>query len=325
MAIGKASDFKIYQDEFYGGQYEAVAQNLALFNGASAGAVTLSMREHRGDYSKESFLKEITNLISRRDTTSTDAVTDLSMTQDEFISVKLNRRVGPVAQTLDAWKKISSDEREMSFKLGRMTSERKMANMVNTAVLAAETAIAGQASLVHTIAASATVTHGEMVKGLAKMGDASQSIVAWVMHSKPFHDLMGQAIADKITNVADAAIYQGTVATLGRPVIVIDAPALYDANGSATDTYNTLGLVAGAVRVEESEGETYLFEPVTGLANLVYRFQGEFAYTVGVKGFKWDIASGAANPDDTAVGTTTNWDKVVTSDKHLAGVRIVSG
>lgn len=325
MAIGKASDFKIYEEEFYGGMFEAVAQTTQAFNGASAGAMRLIARELKGQYEKESFLKDISGLISRRDTTSVSAATDLAMTQDEFVSVKVNRKIGPVAQTLDAWRKIGADQREMSFKLGQMIGERQAADYVNTAVLAAETAISGVSDLNYTIASTGTLTHGALVSGMAKLGDASASIAAWVMHSKPFHDLLGQAITDKIFGVANIAIYNGTTGTLGRPVIVVDAPALTDANGSATDTYNILGLVPGAVTVTESEQREIVSEVVTGLENLVMRVQGEYAFNLGVKGFGWDVTNGGANPTDTAVGTSSNWDQKATSYKHCAGVRIVAG
>ena len=44
---------------------------------------------------------------------------------------------------------------------------------------------------------------------------------------------------------------------------------------------------------------------------------------VGVKGFQWDTGNGGVNPTDANVGTSTNWDKVLTSIKDCAGVRIV--
>jgi hypothetical protein len=63
---------------------------------------------------------------------------------------------------------------------------------------------------------------------------------------------------------------------------------------------------------------------VSGLDNLVYRFQGEFAYNMGVKGFKWDTGNGGANPDATALGTGSNWDAASTSYKDFAGCIIQS-
>jgi hypothetical protein len=73
----------------------------------------------------------------------------------------------------------------------------------------------------------------------------------------------------------------------------------------------------------QAEQETVIFEPVTGLENIGYRYQHEYAYTIKVKGFRWDVSGGGANPTDGALGTTTNWDKAATSDKNLAGVRIL--
>lgn len=325
MAIGKASDFKVYEPEFYGGMTEAVAQFTAAFNGASQNAIRLVARELKGHYEKESFLEDISGLITRRDITAVTTATDTAMTQDEFVSVKINRKIGPVAQTIDAWRKIGADAREMSFKLGQMIGERQMKDYLNTGLIGVEAALEGQTALVtdKTGASPDTLTHGHLVSALAKMGDNAGAVVAWVMHSKPYFDLVGQAITDKIFGVANVTIIGGNVATLGRPTIITDAPALTDANGSAADSYNVLGLVAGGLTVTESEGREIVSEVVTGLENLVLRVQGEYAFNVGCKGFKWDVTNGGANPSDSTLGTTTNWDKAATSDKHLAGVRLV--
>lgn len=324
MAIGKASDFKIYEPEFYGGMAEGIAQNVQAFNAASNGAIRLVARALKGHYEKESFFKDISGLISRRDITSVSAATDLAMTQGEFVSVKVNRKIGPAAQTIDAFRKAGLSPQEMSFSLGKMIGDRKLKDYINTAILSAETALDGQSALkVDKSAASpTTLTHQWLVAAMALLGDSAQNIRAWVMHSKPFFDLMGQAITDKIFGVADVTIFGGGPGSLGKPIIVTDAPALWDLNGSALDTYNVLGLVDGAVTVTESEEQEIVSEVVTGLENLVMRLQGEYAFNVGVKGFQWDVANGGPNPDDTALGVTTNWDKAATENKNLAGVRL---
>jgi hypothetical protein len=325
MAIGKASDFKIYHEEFYGGMYEAIVQNVNAFNAASAGAIRLVARDVKGEYEKESFLKDISTFISRRDLTSVSAATDLAMTQDEFISVKVARKIGPIAQTLDAWRKIAEDQREMSFVVGGMIGERKMKDYLNTAIMCVEAAIDGQVALEYdaTGLTTKTLIHDHMVKGLAKFGDQAENIICWVMHSKPYWNLVGTAISDKIDTVASATIYGGSPGTLGRPVVVTDSPSLWDLNTSLTDTYNVLGLVAGAVTVTESEQEEIVSETVTGLENLIFRIQGEYAFNVGVKGFQWDTGNGGVNPLDAAIATTTNWDKVATENKSLAGIKII--
>jgi hypothetical protein len=323
MAIGKGSDFVIYNDEFYGGMAEAIAQNLAVFNAASAGSVRLVANQLLGDYNKESFLQDVANLITRRDLTSVSAATDLAMTQAEFIGVKVHRKIGPATQTLDAWRKIGKDSREMSFKLGGMIGERKTQDMINTSIMAVEAALEGQASQNHDGTGS-TLTHGLLNTALSKMGDAGNRVVAWVMHSASWYQLAGQSITDKITNVADVQIKEGTAFSLGRPTIVTDAASLFEVGATTTgdDAYAVLGLVSGAVVCTESEEQDLVSEVVTGLEQLSFRIQGEYAFNLNMKGMQWDIGNGGANPLDTAIATTTNWDKIATDAKDLPGVRL---
>jgi hypothetical protein len=322
MSIGKASDFKIYQEEYFGGMYEAIQQNVNVFNGASNGTITLVAKEHRGDYIKESFIKDVASLISRRDTTSVAGATDLGIAQGENVSVKINRKIGPIAQTLDAWRKIAQDPRLMSFLVGRMIGAKKIQDYLNTALKAAVPALTQVTGNLNDYSGTGVVNVAQLVVALSKLGDQASRVKAWVMHSKSYFDLVGAAISDKIVNVADIVIYGGTAPTLGRPCIVTDSAAL--GPQAVTSHYNVLGLVDNAINVYESEGEELESQIITGLENLVFRIQGEHAFTLGLKGFTWDVTNGGANPDDTAVGTNTNWDKTASSDKDLMGVIIHS-
>lgn len=319
MPIGTMADFKIYDEQYYGGQLERLTQNITAFNAASNGALLLIAQLVKGQFEREAFMKMVAGLIARRDPTSVGAVADAKLVQGEFVGPKVNKRIGPVAGTLDEWKKISEDPQLFSFLVGKLVADQKLQNMVNTAIMAVQAALAGQAALNHTIAA--TIKHTDLVATQALMGDQASRIACWVMHSKVYHDLIGQAVTDKIVNVADVAIYQGTVATFGKPTLVIDAPALLVAG--APNTYNTLGLVAGAVEVKESETETVVMQPVTGLENLAYRLQGEYAYNLRIKGFRYDTTQGA-NPADATLAAAASWIKEATDNKDLAGVQLVS-
>ena len=126
MAIGTASGMQLYDDEFYSGFVETIQTNVNAFNGASGNAIRLMTDFHEGDYQREAFYDVVSSLVSRRDTTSVSAATDLAITSDEFVRVKLNRTIGPVANTLDTWRKITgtSDEREMSFIIGQQVVNR---------------------------------------------------------------------------------------------------------------------------------------------------------------------------------------------------------
>lgn len=329
MAYGLASAFKVYQDQFQSGIVETLTQNGQAFNQASQGAISLATVSRKGDYSEQAFYKVLSGLVSRRDTTSTSAATDQTISQDEFVTVKLNRKIGPVNQSRDSFRKIMAGktEQEMSFILGQMAAQGMQLDMLNSALLAAASALDNQAAVKYTVASSGTLNTAGLVSGLSKFGDAAGRIVAWVMHSKPYYDLVQSQITDKIFGVANFAVAQGAPVTVNRPVIVTDSSGLVNVTGSgstAVTTYRTLGLTAGGALVENTEEEELIVQDVTGNENLAVRVQGEFAYNLGIKGFKWDIANGAANPTDSALGTGSNWDPCRTSYKDFAGVVIES-
>jgi hypothetical protein len=329
MATGKASDFTIYQDELRGGIVERLTQASAFFN-AAGGAIRLGTVSRRGDYAKESFFKTISSLVSRRDTTSVAAATDLAVTMGEMISVKLNRKIGPIGQTLDAFRKIQMEagDGSLSFLIGTQIAKALEVDMLNNALRAARAALDTAGTTQHDATASTLTTAG-LVSGLAKFGDAGNRIGAWVMHSKVYYDLMQHQIGTSANGdiVAGVVVQGANPLTLNRPVIVTDSDALVVTTGTGTaavTTYHTLGLVQDAVVVEDSESSTMEAQIVTGLENLVVRLQGESAYNLGVKGFKWDVTNGGVNPSDSAVGTGSNWDAVATSYKDWAGVLISS-
>lgn len=319
MAETTIADFTIYQEEFHSGVTEVLQQNSSAFNGASAGSITLATMALMGEYAKETFFKSLgTGLVSRRDPTSVSSVTDQQIVHGENVSVKLNRRIGPVKFTMDAFRKIGKSPQEASFIFGTQAGEAISLDYLNAALGAADAALGGDNDYDGT---SGTMTASVLNLGMQVLGDRASRIVAWVMHSKVYHDLIGAHISDKITNVADVVIYGGSPGTLGRPVIVTDSSNLLNVTPDP-DEYTTLGLVSGGVNVVESEGRTIVSDLITGEDNLSTRLQGEHAFNLGIKGYTWDVTNGAANPNDTALFTATNWDKTASDDKDLAGIRI---
>lgn len=325
-AIGTVNDMVIYHAEFQTGLIESLTQFLNAFNEASRGSIRLVPNALKGHYNKYAFFKDIAGLVTRRDITSVSSVTPLAMTQDEVIGVKINRKVGPVSQTLDAIMKVGMTEEEASRAFGKLAGEHKMRDMLNTGLIALEAAIQSVPSMNLDITAETvkTTTTQTMQSAIARMGDNGQKIVCWAMHSKPHYDVLGQLLTDKVTGLADIVTIQGAIpALLGRPGVITDSPALTDGNGSLADTFNILGLVRDALLIEESEPDRFFTEQVGGLENLVRTWQSEYAYNITIKGKKWDIANGGINPTNAALGTTTNWDTVVTDEKNTAGVRLV--
>jgi len=320
MAIGKASNFVINNDLFDTIFVEQINQNVNAFNGASNNSIRFITALREGDYAKTRFFDRLTGGVARRDTTSVSAATDTALTMDEVITVKCSRAFGPYAQTLDAFEKAQISSDQMTSNLAVMFADEFLKDALNTGLTAAVAAIGTDANLVYDYSGTGNLAHAALITGRGKMGDAYGRVRAWVMHSKPFHDLVGAQLSVASGNVADFAIYEGMTGTLGLPVVVTDSASLVI--DATTDNYYTLGLVEGAVDIVESENRRMVSDLVTGLDNLVLRVQGEHAYNVGVKGFKWDTANGGANPTAATIGTGSNWDAVVADKKDKAGVRI---
>lgn len=322
MAIGTGANFKIYPEQLQAGIVETLVQNTNLFNAASQNAIVLGTQSHRGDYLANAFFKNTNGLFQRRDITSLADVTDESMNQEEMIWVKLNRRIGPIAQTRDSFRKIMAGraEDEMSFILGQQLAKAMEISMLDDALSSLVAFLRGQpTNFVDKFSGTpAKLTTDHLFEGLAKMGDASNRVVAWVMNSASYFNLTRGQVAANIDGVSNFNVATGTPVTLNRPVIVTDAVSL---NNATTGNY-VLGLVSNAAEIYDSE-ETYMtFDEITGKAQLIVRWQGESAHTLGIKGAKFDLANGGVNPTAAALATPTNWDKVYDSHKDLGGVVI---
>jgi hypothetical protein len=316
MAIGKYSDFKIYEEQFYSGAWEQLEQESNAFNEASANGIRLVTQGAKGNFLQEAYFKLIDGMYKRRDITSTSSDTDDALESTELIGPKVNRKF-QVANTLDSLKKITSSPQEFSFVLGQQAAKAKAVDFLNTGLRAGVAAMLSNSEVQYD--ASKAVSHEVLIDGLAKFGDAAERIVLWVMHSAPHFALMKNQLDVETDRVAGATIYEASVGTLRRRALVTDSTALMD-DANSPSNYYILGLTESGIALLESEESTISSGIDRGLENLIFRVQGEDAYNVLVKGYAY--TSGTVNPDDTAIGTHSNWAKRYTDSKSTAGVLI---
>lgn len=333
-AAGHLPQGLIYPELVHSGMSETLVQNTDAFNDASRNAIRLVTSRKRGDFAQESFFKNVSNIVTRRIVSSTspsnEAATVQTVPMDENISVKLNRKIGPIDQTFDSFRKLGTDVdlEVLSFLLGGQIAKAVQVDQLDAGLVALVAALSNQAAV--TIdqgpgaSPQATIDTNTLVDGLATFGDAAGRIVMWVMHSKVFFDLVKQQITANIDGVSNFNVAEASPITLNRPVLVTDSSALISAATNFSPItqgaqYTTLGLTENAVVLEDSEEEMLYTDVITGNENIVARLQGEFAYNVGCKGFRYDPANGGVNPDDTALGTGTNWDINMDSTKDLGG------
>lgn len=324
--ISVSSDFKVYELEFNAGIFEALYQNSRVFNEASNGAIMMNTQVHRGNYLRSALFQQIHSLVVRQDITSTSDVDSKKLAQAEEVGVKLHRRIGPVQSTIKAFKMAGLDieTREGSMVLGRLVGDAVAQRMASDAIIAAVAAVGGQTALIKDVTGETTkyATIKYLNKTRLKWGDQMGKLAAWLMHSIPYGDLTEDGLDITLESVAGALVSSGRVAALmGAGLVVSDNSNLY--NSGTPATYNVLGMAAGAVMVQQSELQEIWIERKTGNEQLIFEIQGEYANTVSVTGFAWDTGNGGANPNDTALGTTTNWDKVLTDTTGLPLVKLL--
>lgn len=329
MATSLPTDTKYFDPLIQTGYSEKIAQMTNAFNAASGGAILMRANRKIGDYDYQAFFKNAGGLVSRQDQTSVAAAASTKLAQDNIISVKLNRKIGPVEWARSAFLKPGLSADAFRIAAGEQAAADALADTLNSGLGACRAALNNQAANKFTVPASGTLQTTSLVSGLSKLGDQSSRIRTFVMHSKVFFDLMNYQVTPTNNGdlIANMIAMEGNTATLGRRILVTDSSSLVVTSGSgsaATTDYFTLGLTDSGIVCEDTEEEYITMDEVTGLEQIVWRMQGEYAFNLGVKGFQWDVANGGKNPNAATLATGSNWDKVFASGKDLAGVVIQS-
>lgn len=323
MAIGTVSNQVIRPEFFEAGFLEGVGQNLDVFNENSQQALQFNMRQLEGDYAKTRYFDRISSLVSYRDDTSTASVTSENLSTSDHVAVKTKRKIGPVEDTIDSLRSIGSDEEEFSFLLGEQAGEDAAQNYLNTGLGAAVAALTNQSANYQddSGAASNTLDHSRLNTLLGLFGDARSDLIALIMHSTPFENLVGNNISSSGDQTEFATIYNNAPGSFQRPVIVTDSSDLVNTDGvtTGTDSYYTLALQEGALEISESDELTIYDEIETGTENVTFRAQGESAITLDMLGFTWDDAGAGRNPNDSTLKTGSNWNTDHSQEKDRAG------
>lgn len=315
------ADMVIFNEQTQLVATETVDQALNAFNEASGGGLLLGSQSRLGDYVEEASYKAIANLVSRRNAYGTGALTTKAIQQLKDVSVKVDQTVGPMEWTVEQFARLLKNEEEAGLIIGEQAAQAMIQDYLNTIASALVAAVGNNAAMVNNYAATGTAKLVELNNAAAKFGDRQQSVLAWLMHSKVFTDLTNEAITNtnRLYNIGNIQVMQDG---LGRRYVVTDSPALID-TVPVTDEYHTLGLVSGAAMIETQPLLT-MTQPKADQENMGTIWKGESSFTVGLKGYAWDATNGGKSPNDAALGTGTNWDKIATSDKDTAACMLIS-
>ena len=301
---------------------ELFPQMIDKFNAASNNTIVLTSEGFDGNYFEESFYNAIHGSQRRVDRyAANSSVASTDLTQAQYNTVKVAGGFGPVLFEPAQMTWLRKPTQEGIAIASTQFAEAMLADQLNTAIAALVAAIGNNAAMVNDVSATEKVTQQAINGGLAKFGDASQQITALVMTGAQRHNLVDEAIANSnnLFEIGGGAVRDGSSFGQGRSIIVTDSPALV----TADPFQNVLGLTTGAAMVKDGSDLITNIETNNGKARIETTFQTDYTFGLGLKGYSWDQANGGASPSDAALATGSNWDKVVTSDKHTAGVMII--
>jgi hypothetical protein len=315
------SDLAVYSEYAYSSMTEVLRQKIDLFNTATGGAIQLRAAAHQGDFSDVAFFAKISGLVRRRNSYGSGNVSEKKLAHLVDTMVKVAAGTPPVRLDPGQFKWIQQNPEVAGAALGQQLALDTMADMLNVGLGATYAALSAQASNVYDATGNTTpedtLSFSNLNNGQAKFGDQSSTIGAWVMHSKPMFDLYGKNLtnASQLFNYGNVNVIRDP---FGKLLVMTDSQNLV-ITGSPNN-YAVLGLVPGAVIIDQNNDYTANEEAKNGDENIIRTFQAEWSYNVGVRGFAWDKTNGGKSPNDAALLTSTNWDKYATSHKDLAGV-----
>lgn len=316
------SAFKVFSDFAQGTMTEVLQQQVELFNAATRGGITLQAARNQGDFMDKTHWAKIAGLVRRRNAYGTGTVSEVDLAQLAETSVKVAAGTPPVRMDPGQFEWILKNPKEGGVVFGQQLAVDRMADMLDVGIAAVKSALSGQAAN-RFIDIGNNASLAGLNTASSRMGDMASRLAVWVGHSKPVFDLWGAAIANGANLFTFGTINIGSD-PFGRPIIMTDAPTLVDPDGAGTGpdvpSYGLLGLVPGAILIEDNGDYTANIETKNGGENIIRTMQAEWSYNVSVKGFAWDKTNGGKSPTTAALATGSNWDKYATYSKDLAGV-----
>lgn len=311
------TNMKVFNQYLMDATAETLGQQIQKFNQASNGAIVLTSMAFEGDFFQRSFyaaLHTAQRRVDRYAAQSTAAATALSQLQEN--SVKVAGGFGPIVFEPGQMTWIQKNEAEAIAVISGQLAEAIVADQLNSGIAAGVAAISNVAGATNDVSATAGISYAALNTAHALFGDSSMALVAQVMNGATYHKLIGA----NLTNTPQLFQAQNVLVVdiLGKAVVVTDAPALYEAG--TPNKQKVLSLASGGITVMDGSDVITNIDTRNGQTRIETTMQADYTFGLGLKGYAWDTASGGKSPTDAELATGANWDKVVTSIKHTAGV-----
>lgn len=323
------SDLKVYSETAYKAATEILQEQTDLFNQASNGSIILGSAAHQGDFSEEAFFQKIAGgTVRRRNPYGNGAVAEKSLAHIADVMVKVAAGTFPIDISRAQFRWIQQNPKIAGAMFGQQLAKDTLADMLRIGLGSAHAAVLNQGRMVYnaitdaanTTPASKTPTWANLGKAAGLFGDASDRVNVWVMHSGASNQLYQNNLAN-----SERLFSFGTVNVLrdpmGRVILVSDNPSLFTpAAGQNPAQYHSLGLVSGAIVIQQNSDFDANEESRNGNENIKTTYQAEWSYQLGLNGYSWDKETGGKAPTDAALLSGANWEQYSTSDKDTLGV-----
>lgn len=338
MAVTNPSDLFIPEvaADYASQAFVQSLEPLSLIGAPGSGAPIELMNDPvfgvQGQYYQRPIFKRVgSTLVARRDITSNSTLTPVNLTGDNEIGVKLHRRIGPLDVSKDAARLSKATPEEISAQIGTQAGQEFALNMQFSVIKAILGMIAGSTTS-HTVTvwnatARTNMSPDVLNQALQIMGDQREAFrrgAKLILRSESLNDLFTDAMGRAFTNVGDKAL-QGNLNTntLGMEFKQADVSALTVAD-AGFDKYISLLLGAGAIQVWNILPMTfYPLFTILDQEQVLDRFRADCDFAIACHGAKWDSANGGANPTDTALALSTNWDTTYSQHQELKLVEVV--
>lgn len=312
------SDIQVFNQFAYSGITELLREQVNLFNSATQGAITLTTNMRVGDKSDDIQFSLINGLIRDRDIYDNDSsagTTTIGNRSDTRIKVAAGTPSFVVPDALLTW--IGRDSAEAGVAYAQQMTPQIMKDYLHRGLNAFIGAVQNSPGMIVTTAdTSGMVTLQEFVTGSSKFGDQFSDLRCVVMHSTPWHNLIGDNLSnqERLFVYGDVVIY---IDPMGRPMIITDNPALYDAS---TGTYLTGMLSTNAISIEDSGDFRQNVQTSNGKNNIQDTIQSQWSMSIGLRGYGWKGALNKSTPTKGDLLLSTNWELTASQLNDTAGV-----
>lgn len=318
------SDLAVFNEYAYSAVTEILDQKIDELLAASQGSIVISNAAPAGDFNETAFFALVAGGLVRRRNAYADgliAEKNLSMLTDR--EVKVASGTPPVRIDPHVMQWIQLDPRLAGATIAKQLAPDMLADLLNTGLGIAKVGLSTQADVVKDITGEASpdnlINFTALARAAALFGDRASDVNVWAMHSAPMHGMYigNMQNAERLFSFSTVNV---TRDPFGRLIITTDSPALVDEVSPGVLDYSVLGLTTGALSITRNNDWLANEETTNGSENIKKTYQAQWSNNYALKGFAWDKASGGKSPNDAALLTGTNWDRVATSHKDLAGV-----